>query len=339
MLASMTGFGRAVTDAPFGQLIAEIQSVNRKYLEIFVSLPKEFSRFEQDVRSWISAKIARGQVSVRLYLIPNDQASVATLPDAAALNEMKKGWEKIAKSLGYGTDAIDFNFLMLHSPIREKIHFAEDRDVSDVKKCIEQALSGLLEMKRKEGNALVRDVKQRFVKIQKHLKEIELQAPLAAQKMQKNLLAKLQDLKPGALSQKFQTQEPRQSSRGSSLAKRASAAQPALQDLGPKAWQEFLGKSANNELDDRIARELILFADKVDITEEITRLKSHFLQFQEILKSQKESVGRKIDFLIQEMGREINTIGSKSPDAQISHTVVNIKSELEKIREQIQNIE
>ncbi len=94
MLASMTGFGRAISDAHFGRLVAEIQSVNRKFLEIIVSLPKEFGRFEQDVRQWVSEKLSRGQIVVRVYLIPNPKEALELLPCPEALLSLKREWEK-----------------------------------------------------------------------------------------------------------------------------------------------------------------------------------------------------------------------------------------------------
>jgi len=291
MLASMTGFGRAIFDAPFGRLIAEIQSVNRKYLEIFVSLPKEFGRFEHDIRTCVGEKISRGQVSVRIHVIPSAHAALAQLPNPEALKELKRGWEKIARSLGYDSTTIDLPFLMLYSPIQQKVNLAEDQDLEAVEKCLEEALEGLIKMKIKEGKALSTDVKRRLASMKKNLKAIESLAPDASERMKKNLADKIKELQ------------------------------------------------ASPELDDRILRETLLFADRVDITEEITRLESHFRQFHEMFEGKERTIGRKMDFLIQEMGREINTIGSKSLDAKISHLVVEMKSELEKIREQIQNIE
>jgi uncharacterized protein (TIGR00255 family) len=291
MLASMTGFGRAGSDAPFGRLVAEIQSVNRKYLEIFVSLPKEFGRFEYDIRTWVGEEIARGQISVRLHVIPNEGAALRQLPDPKELKALQRGWEKIAKTLGYDPKKIDLPFLMLYSPLGEKASIAEDKDLPFIEKCMKEALAGLGKMKVKEGKALAADISKRLSSLKKNLKEIESLSPVAAERMRKNLAAKMKELQESP------------------------------------------------ELDERILRETLLFADRIDITEEITRLSSHFNQFLGMLETKEKTIGRKMDFLIQEMGREINTIGSKSLDAKISYLVVEMKSELEKIREQVQNIE
>ncbi len=290
MLASMTGFGRAGLDAPFGRLIAEIQSVNRKYLEIFVSVPKEFGRFEYDIRTWVGEQISRGQISVRLHVIPSEGAVLRQLPDPKELKALKKGWEKIAKTLGYDPKKIDLPFLMQYCPIEQKT-IAEDKDRPFLEKCMKEAMDGLCKMKAKEGKALAADVSKRLGFLKKNLKEVESLAPEAAERMRKNLEGKMKELQESP------------------------------------------------ELDERILRETLLFADRIDITEEITRLSSHFNQFLGMLETKEKTIGRKMDFLIQEMGREINTIGSKSLDAKISYLVVEMKSELEKIREQVQNIE
>ena len=291
MLTSMTGFGRATIETSFGKLVAEIQSVNRRYLEIFVSLPKEFGRFEHDIRTWVGEQLARGQVSVRLHLLSGPEAATELLPDLAMLQKLKLGWEKIARALGYDPQTIDLPFLMLYSPIQQKINLAEDKDLAAIEACIKEALQNLSEMRLKEGRALAADVKKRLASMKKNLEAIKEMAPEATERMRKNLAEKMKDLK------------------------------------------------ASPELDERLLRETLLFADRVDISEEITRLGSHFSQFQGMLSSKEKTLGRKMDFLIQEMTREINTIGAKSLDANISHLVVELKSELEKIREQIQNLE
>lgn len=149
MLISMTGFGRAESEAPFGKLVVEIQSVNRKYLEVFVSLPREFSRFEQDVRNQISKAISRGQVSVRIHFIPKAEAVEGALPDLEMLQSLKKGWERIADKLGYGAKAVDLPFLVENLPIVQKSDWVTDKDLHPIEKCIDKALDALVAMKKK----------------------------------------------------------------------------------------------------------------------------------------------------------------------------------------------
>src|SRR5689334_17262348 len=123
MLSSMTGFGRAVHHTSFGRLTIEIQSVNRKLFEAFVSIPKEFARFELEVRKWISDVVTRGQISVRIFFVPNVQAIEDFLPDVEVLQGVKNGWDKIAAKLGIDSKTIDLNFIMQYLPVATKQDF------------------------------------------------------------------------------------------------------------------------------------------------------------------------------------------------------------------------
>lgn len=289
---SMTGFGRALSNIEAGKIIVEIQSVNRKYLEVFVSVPKEYSRFEHEVRKWVSERIGRGQVSVRVHLVPGMKSFEALLPDKTLLLELKKRWQKLAKQLGYNQKTIDLSFLMQQMPLQADAVFADEKDLPSLRQCVEEALASLLQMKRKEGKALAQDLAKRLAQLQKNAGAIKALAPDAANRMQSKLRERLEEV----VKQK-------------------------------------------GELEEKLFREVALFAEKIDITEELTRLYSHFEQFEELLNPKAKSVGRKMDFLIQEMGREINTVSSKSADAKITRIVVEMKSDLEKMREQVQNIE
>lgn len=290
MLSSMTGFGRAVLDAPFGRLTVEIQSINRKYLEVFVSLPKEFSRFEHEVRKWVGEAVSRGGVSVRVFLIPSSQVVEGLLPDVAILKELKKGWEKIAREIGVDPKGVDLPFIMQHFPMQSKQDIASDEDLTGLQKCASEAIKALIAMKQTEGKTLAQDMAGRIKELERTLDEVEKHAPDATKKMRQKLLERMEEV-----------------------------------------------LKAGPEVEERLLREVAVFAERVDVTEEITRFRSHAAQFKTLLKG--GIVGRKMDFLIQEMGREVNTIGSKAMEAKIAHFVVEMKSELEKIREQVQNIE
>jgi uncharacterized protein (TIGR00255 family) len=290
MLTSMTGFGRAISESKIGKLTAEIQSVNRKYLEVFVSLPKEFSRFEPEIRKWVGEFISRGQVSVRIFLNPNQEMLIGSIPDIKILKDLKKKWEKIAKELKMDSSGIDLPFLMQYLPVQSRQDMVDEGQLSVLKECVIKALENLVKMKRSEGKTLAKDLSSRLSILEKLITSVQKHAPDATKKMRQRLMEKMEEL------------------------------------LKPAA-----------DLEERLLREVAVFAEKVDITEEIIRFRSHISQFKEVLKE--KSSGRKMDFLIQEMGREINTIGSKSLESSISHLVVEMKSELEKIREQIQNLE
>ncbi len=290
MLSSMTGFGRAVCEVSLGKLTVEIQSVNRKYLEVFISLPKELSRFEHEVRKWTSESVSRGGVSVRVFLVPNIGALQSLLPDVEFLKRLKAGWEGLAQQVGFDPKEVNLPFIMQYLPTQSKQDLASDEDMMKLHYCVREALESLKSMKLAEGTALAQDLTARLKELERMTEEVEAHAPDATEKMRQKLFEKMEE------TLKF----------------------------GP-------------EVEERLLREVALFAEKVDICEEITRLRSHLAQFKSILRG--GVVGRKMDFLIQEMGREINTIGSKSVETRISHVVVEMKSELEKIREQVQNIE
>jgi len=290
MLSSMTGFGRAILDAPFGRLTVEIQSVNRKYLEVFVSLPKEFSRFEHEVRKWVGEAVSRGGISVRIFLIPTADAVEGLLPDVEVLRGLKKGWEKLAKEAGFDPKAVDLPFVMQYLPSQTKQDAASDDNLDSLNRCVGDALKAFIAMKHTEGKALSQDLAGRVKELERMIDEVEKSAPDATKKMRQKLLEKMEE----------------------------------VLKMGP-------------EVEERLLREVALFAERVDVTEEITRFRSHAAQFKGLLKG--GIVGRKMDFLIQEMGREVNTVGSKAMEAKIAHLVVEMKSELEKIREQVQNIE
>lgn len=274
----MTGFGRAVVDGSMGQLVVEIQSVNRKYLEVTLFLPKEWSRFESEVRKWIGEAISRGQVVVRVTLLPNERGQI--LPDVKALKALKKGWEKIAQETGLSTQSIDLPFLLQYLPLQG----VGEEGLTGLKEAVKGALKSLMQMRMAEGKELQRDLKARLKELGRMIEEVAKLTPHATQKMKQKLLEKM-----------------------------------------------------GEAVEERLLREVALFAEKVDITEEITRFRSHLSQFEAFLKE--SDMGRKMDFLLQEMGREVNTIGSKSMEAKISHLVVDMKSALEKMREQVQNIE
>ena len=291
MPMSMTGFGRAMVDAPFGRLIVEIQSVNRKHFEVMTHLPKELSCFENELRKWIGQEVLRGQVTVRIQLVPSKEVMEGLLPDVELLKSLKNGWEKISLQLALPLEKIDLPFLLSSMPALQKGDLLQEKDLHILQGCVKSALKSLGGMKAQEGKALTEDVSGRLQLVQKMVATITEIAPESTEKMRQKLLEKMSSLLP-----------------------------------------------QDQTLDERLVKEVAFFAEKVDVSEELIRLKSHFTQFDECLKAS-GAVGRKMEFVIQEMSREINTIGSKSCEVKISYLIVEIKSEIEKIREQIQNIE
>ena len=287
----MTGYGRAEGPSALGRLVVEIQSVNRKYLEMTVFTPKELSRFEMEIRKRVAKSISRGQMSIRVHLHPDEKSFSANL---CIFKVLKKHWSKIAKDLRLDEKSVDLPFL-----VNQSKNFSQLEDLNNLEsfrksllKYLEKALSAIVKMKNTEGRVLIEDIKKRFQRVEDNINIIAKKAPDATCAYQNKLKEKLESI---------------------------------------------FGKNEENE--ERAFREAILLAEKIDVTEEVIRVKSHLKQFKTLFTSKELSIGRKMDFLTQEMMREVNTIAAKSSDATISAYVVEIKSELEKIREQLQNIE
>jgi len=290
MVKSMTAFGRATLASDLGRFVFEIHSVNRKMLDMNLSLPKELLRFDTDIRKWLSHSLERGQVSLRLSLQTEKKE---TAPHIASLKQLKEEWEKIAKKLGYDPkEAIDLPFLLSQL---QPVSFEETKEEEIgkiLKKGVEQALKVLLQMKQREGKALASDIQKRLRVIEEAISEVEAHKEEPLLRYRRKLLERLEEIAP-----------------------------------------------LTKETEQGIERELIFLAENMDITEEIVRLRTHLQEFRKHLSSKEGAVGRTLDFLTQEMHREINTLGAKSKEGKISLAVIKMKSELDRIREQVQNIE
>ncbi|NGX29249.1 MAG: hypothetical protein K940chlam4_00079 [Candidatus Anoxychlamydiales bacterium] len=293
MINSMTGFGGALVSSKVGKLTLEITTINKRFLEVSIFLPKVFSTFETEIRKCVSSKIVRGQVSLKFEFSPSEKNIFSLLPSSTYLKNLKKGWEKLSKDLGFKKDEITLEFLLSQTKYipEEKI-----KDVASLKKMIfdsvEKAINNVIQMRRKEGLVIKVDLEKRINAIKKQLLSIQKKAPITKKNFEKRLKAKFEDI--------------------------------------------FVDKV---EVEDRLLKEVAIFADKIDITEEILRLDNHLKEFLLLLKAKQTSVGRKLEFLLQECLREANTIASKASDADISRAAVVIKDEIEKIKEQLQNIE
>ena len=291
MINSMTAFGRSEFRNSKGFFSVEIQSVNRKYQEISIILPKELSRFEPRARKLVGEKVDRGKVSVFVNVEFNPDEVTLIRPNVAVARTLLKTYQLLAKELGYDK-RIDLSYVLRNKDVIEHVQNLENVDEfwPAVAKTISRALREICRMKKVEGKAIAEDFVSRLNEIQKMLRTIKKNAEKAVAACRQKLIDRI---------------------------------------------NEITGNKLENE--ERVLREVAIYADKTDITEEITRLESHIKQFRVCLKV-REPVGRTLDFLVQEMHREINTIGSKSSNLKISSNVVMIKSELEKIREQVQNI-
>lgn len=291
----MTAFGRASLATSFGRLVVEIQSVNRRFLEMSVSLPKELAHLEMDVRRWIAEAVGRGQVSVRIEAAFDAELPLKAVPNIALARQLKQAWQEIGEALGLtDTSQVITSLIAQETGL---VHFEIDKSDdgtyrSALHHAVKDALKAFIAMRQREGEVLRDDILSRIKTIQHKVESIHQRAGLAAEKYRQKIQAKVQELVPGL---------------------------------------------ADNE--ERVIREVCIFADRCDYTEEVTRFRSHLLQLLETIDSGKPSVGKTLDFLLQELNREINTIGSKAMDTEVSQGVVIVKAELERIREQLQNVE
>lgn len=295
MLKSMTAYGRSSIKVDVGHIVIEIQSVNRKHLEIAVVLPKELELFDIEIKKWISALVHRGSVAVKVIASFESKVPFIVQPNLPLAKQIKEAWDKIAQHLHLQDE--EFNLSLLASVpdilIIEENYEYEELYRQHLKAAVEVALKGFMQMKIKEGALLQIDLNNRLIHIHKTMQNIEKRTPYASQKYRDKLMARLEELAPGHV-----------------------------------------------ENEERILREVALFAEKIDITEEITRFFCHLTRFEELmLSTDTHAIGKTLEFILQELSREINTIGSKSSDMEIARLVIDIKSELERIREQIQNIE
>ena len=292
MIKSMTGYGRAQGSFSGGDITAEIKSVNNRYLDCGVKLPRGYAYLEEGIKSQVQKSISRGKVDVFITI-----NSVGADNVKISVNEpVAKGYLAAMRQLveQYGIqDDISVSAISRFSDvfIVEKQEQDENEVKSAISGVVAEALAAFDAMRTREGEALKTDLLQKAEGILTLVSKVEERSPVTVKAYRERLTTKMQEV---------------------------------LED---------------RQIDEaRIIQEAAIYADKVAVDEETVRLRSHVDQFQNML-SEGGVIGRKLDFLMQEMNREANTIGSKGNDVEQARNVVNIKSELEKIREQIQNIE
>ena len=293
MIRSMTGYGRAEGAVGPGNFVVELRSVNNRYLDVQVRLHRSIAQLEPRIRKAVQDRLPRGRVDVFISRTGEGDASVRL-----AVNYQLAGqYLEILRAMKSRFDLpgdVDLSLVSALPDVVTREDVTEDMDAvwEQLQVVLGRAVTGLVDMRSAEGEALGSDIQARLGRIQSIASEIAERAPTLVERSRARMEESLQRL----------LKEP---------------PDPA-----------------------RLAQEIALLADRTDVTEELTRLGIHLKQFRILITtSSGEPVGRKLDFLLQEMGREVNTIASKVMDADISLNVVNIKSELEKIREQVQNIE
>lgn len=294
MLKSMTAYGRASLNTKVGHFVIEIQSVNRKFLEVNVLVPRELSQFDIELKKWLMPHLARGQVTIKVNVAFEGAVPFIIRPNLPLARQLKQAWGEIAKELGFDQSAFQLSMLERAEGL---LSYEENREEEDnyrqvLQQVLDIALKSFLNMKMQEGALLQVDILQRLAKIRQSVQIIEQKTPGATQRYREKLVSRLEELHPGKI-----------------------------------------------ENEERILREIALFAEKIDIAEELTRFTCHLGHFEELLQATTLSVGKTLEFVLQELNREVNTMGSKSSDLDIARAVIDIKSELERIREQIQNVE
>lgn len=292
MIKSMTGYGKSTLEINSRKYQVEIKSLNHRYLDISIRMPKQLSYLEETIKQQISSKISRGKIDVFISWENNSiegrTIKINTELAKAYIEELRK----LAKEENL-SDNIEVNDIVKYPDVLIVQENQEDETIkNEIVEVVNKAVNNLVEMKQTEGIKIAEDLQKRLDYIQEEVNKVK-------------------EFSTGLINEYIVKLEER------------------IKELLPN----------NQEIDkNRLMQEVVIYADKCSIEEEVTRLNSHIGQFKEFLKSD-EAVGKKLDFIIQEMNRETNTIGSKSNNLNITNGVIDMKTEIENLREQVQNIE
>nr|WP_041446049.1 YicC/YloC family endoribonuclease [Thermovirga lienii] len=292
----MTGFGRSEVVYDWGTVVVEVSSVNHRYSEISVRLPKELARLEPQIISIVKANSSRGKITVRLDVRWSAQYSVPTI-NKNVLEGYIRDLEEISETFSLGCDIRLEHLLtlpgVLEPPLQNKETIFEDV-AKALTGQVESALVNWNEMREVEGSHLLGDVLKYVQELEKRLVNIARTWDFVKEK--------------------------------------------ALADFRERI-ETILAQQGVEADESRIIQEIVILSDKWDISEELDRLDSHMKKLRELLYEKAFVSGKKIDFLLQEINREINTIGSKASDSDIRWEIVEAKASIESMREQIQNVE
>lgn len=292
MICSMTGFGRGLYSIDGKEYLVEIKTVNHRYLDTSVRLPRAYSYLEAKIREMITSKLSRGKVDVNVWIEDYGTDGRTVMLDEGLADLYVESLKSIKNRYSLD-DNITLSLITRFPDILKVKKDEEDEKkiVDQLKEAMNSAIEALIQMRRNEGEQLKADILQKISNLENMLSKIEEIAPNVVVEYRNKLNNRIKEI-----------------------------------------------ISDNKPDEGRLELEIALFADRCSIEEEITRLKSHFKQVRQTLDME-QGIGRKLDFIVQEMNREINTIGSKANSVDITKVVVDAKSEMEKIREQIQNIE
>lgn len=292
MIKSMTGYGSAKGTVEGIEVSVELKSVNNKFLDTSVRMPRSFLFAEETVKQAVSSHISRGKVDVFVTVDSSMADDVVVRVNEPLLKGYLDALKLISDKYGIESDLSVMNLSRIPDVLSvEKKELDAEAVADGIRNIAEKALCDFDRMRIVEGEKLKADVLSKLKNIEDYVSIIERDSPNTVKEYREKLFAKLTDV---------------------------------------------LGSSDIDE--SRILTEAAIFADKIAVDEETVRLRSHIAQLKNMLETG-SPIGRKIDFLLQEFNREANTTGSKCQNSDIAHVVVDLKSEIEKIREQIQNIE
>ena len=290
----MTGFGRGVYSDEEVKFVVEIKTVNHRYNDIFIKMPKTLNQLEDKIRTTITSKIHRGRVdiSISMDLFNNSNKKVNVDKKLAIAYDNVLRELAVALEIPYTTALLEIakqpDVLVITEDEADITIFADKLNLA-----LTAAVENILQMRIIEGQNIKNDLLSRVCKLEELVSTIKVQEPIITNDYRDKLLVKV---------------------------------------------KEFINDSNVVVDEGRLLQEVALFADRINFTEELVRLSSHFIQFKTNLEVS-EPIGRKLDFIVQEINRETNTIASKANDFTVANIIVELKSEIEKIREQIQNVE
>jgi uncharacterized protein (TIGR00255 family) len=296
MIRSMTGFGRASFEVEGRTFELEARTVNSRYLDLRIKLPRPLSSHESSLKSLIQSRLSRGKVDLSVTLGGAGASPGGLEVDDSLVAQYVAAARRIGGEHGLSV-AMDVNDLLSMPGVVRFVDVEVDSEAleRELAAGVGRVLDAVDVMRRAEGESLAADFDQRLARIEELVDFFEARSDTVLEAARERLRKRIDQIR---------------------------------QDVG--------------SVDEaRLHQEIVLAADKLDVREELVRLRSHVDQFREITRGGDEGqpVGRRLDFLLQEMSREANTVGSKANDAPLAHQVVELKAELERIREQVQNIE
>jgi len=293
MIRSMTGYGRAEVQTSAGRFTIEMRSVNHRFAEVLVRLPRDLAPLEDRVRAAVQGRVQRGRVEVTIMREDRISRGKTVRPDHELAAAYTQALRELAAGLGI-PDGLTLGQVTAFPDVIRVEESKEDLDLlwSALGPAVDAAAADLVRMRESEGRRLAEDLELRLDRLDEF-------AVLVADRS------------------------------------RASVG-----DYAARLRERIAALLGDLPVDEgRIAAEVAIFAERSDVSEEVTRLRSHVAQFRADLRAADGAVGRRLEFVLQEMGREVNTMGAKANDLEITRAVIAMKGELESMREQIQNVE